>query len=144
MPTPGDERALAERPDILITGPGGLAVESPQEILADKAVAIVARPALKHRDLWDVWFLIDRHDARIDRDMVRRKLSDYGTTEVEAKARRRMEELMQASTARSFIDEMRRFLPANRVAEVTASGLHHAILAESGELIRRGVLPLTS
>jgi predicted nucleotidyltransferase component of viral defense system len=120
-----------------------LAVESPQEILADKAVAIVARSAMKHRDLWDVWFLTNRYDAHIDRETVRRKFADYGTTDVESKARNRLEELAQATTTKGFLDEMRRFLPAKRIAEVSSSGLHHAILAESGELIRRGVLPVT-
>jgi hypothetical protein len=32
-----------------------LAVESQNEILADKAVALTARETLKYRDVWDVW-----------------------------------------------------------------------------------------
>jgi len=117
-----------------------LAVESPNEILADKAVALTARPALKHRDLWDVWYLINKLDARIDRDMVQNKFADYGTADVEAKARVRLEELSQEATAKAFFVEMRRFLPEKRVAEITGLGLQHAILAESGNLIRRSIL----
>lgn len=118
-----------------------LAAESPNEILADKAVALTARAALKYRDVWDVWYLISRLDARIDRDMVRHKFVDYGTTDVETKAKGRLDQMTKPSTAKSFLEEMRRFLPAKRIAEMTDAGLHHAILAESGELIRRAVLP---
>jgi hypothetical protein len=36
---------------------------------------------------------------------------------------------------------MKRFLPAKRVAEMSHAGLQHVILAASGELIRRVVVP---
>lgn len=119
-----------------------LAVESPNEILADKAVALTARETLKYRDIWDVWDLTNRLNAKIDREVVQHKFADYGTTDVETKARRRLDKIAKESTAKSFLDEMKRFLPAKRVAEMTDAGLHHAILAESGELIRRAVLPV--
>jgi predicted nucleotidyltransferase component of viral defense system len=32
-------------------------VEKPKGILADKAVAVLARPYIKGRDFWDIWFL---------------------------------------------------------------------------------------
>lgn len=118
-----------------------LAVESPSEILADKAVALTARQALKYRDIWDVWDLTSRQDAKIDRDIVQHKFVDYGTKNIEAKARHRLEEIAKASTAKSFLDEMKRFLPAKRVAEMTDAGWHHTILAKSGDLIRCAVLP---
>ncbi|MEX0589802.1 MAG: nucleotidyl transferase AbiEii/AbiGii toxin family protein [Xanthobacteraceae bacterium] len=121
-----------------------LAVESTNEILADKAVALTAREALKYRDIWDAWYLTNRLNAQIDRDFIQRKFIDYGTTDVETKAKRRIEEIAMESTARSFLDEMKRFLPAKRVAEITDAGLHNAILAKSGELIGRGVLPASS
>jgi predicted nucleotidyltransferase component of viral defense system len=119
-----------------------LAVESPNEILAYKAVALTARETLKYRDIWDVWDLTNRLNAKIDREVVQHKFADYGTTDVETKARRRLDKIAKESTAKSFLDEMKRFLPAKRVAEMTDAGLHHAILAESGELIRRAVLPV--
>lgn len=119
-----------------------LAVESPNEILADKAVALTAREVLKYRDIWDVWFLANKLAAKSDRDIVRKKFIDYGTVDVNAKARRRLEELAKPSTAKSFLEEMKRFLPAKRVAEMTDAGLHHAILAESADLLRRTVLPV--
>ncbi len=91
-----------------------LTAESANEILADKAVA----------------------------DVVTRKFADYGTSDIEAKAKQRQEDLAKDSTAKSFLDEMRRFLPAKHVGEMSDAGLHRAILAASGELIERAVLPI--
>jgi predicted nucleotidyltransferase component of viral defense system len=120
-----------------------LAVESQNEILADKAVALTARETLKYRDVWDVWDLTNRLKAQTDRDVVQHKFADYGTVEVETKAKHRLDEFAKEATAKSFLEEMKRFLPAKRVAEITNAGLHHAILAESGDLIRRAVLPVS-
>ena len=114
-------------------------VESENEILADKAVALTAREVLKYRDIWDVWDLTDRLKTQVDREIVRRKFDDYGVADVEAKAKKRLDELSQNSTLQSFLDEMRRFLPAKRVAEIAQSGLHHTIMTTSADLIRRAI-----
>jgi hypothetical protein len=82
-----------------------LAVESPNEILADKAVALVAREVLKYRDVWDVWYLVNRLDARVDGNLVQRKFADYGTADIETRARRRREELGTESTAKAFLTD---------------------------------------
>jgi len=121
-----------------------LTVESANEILADKAVALTAREVLKYRDVWDIWYLVNKLNAQADRDIVSRKFADYGTSDIEAKARQRQEDLAKGSTAKSFLDEMRRFLPAKRVAEMSAAGLHQTILAASVELIKRAVVPVSS
>jgi predicted nucleotidyltransferase component of viral defense system len=117
-----------------------LRVESANEILADKAVALTAREVLKYRDVWDVWYLVNKLNAQADRDIVARKFADYGTSDAQRKAQQRREELLRSSTAKLFLDEMRRFLPAKRVAEMTDAGLHQAVLTASGELIERAVL----
>ena len=72
--------------------------------------------------------------------MVQHKFADYGTTDIETRARRRREELGTQSTAKAFLSEMKRFLPSKRVAELTEMGMHRAVLADSGDLIRRAVL----
>jgi predicted nucleotidyltransferase component of viral defense system len=128
--TPG----LAQVQDVI------LITESANEILADKAVALTARQTLKYRDVWDVWFLINRLNAEADRDIVTRKFADYGTSNVQTKAERRRDELAKDSTAKLFVDEMRRFLPARRVADISAAGLDQTILAASGELLKRVVI----
>jgi predicted nucleotidyltransferase component of viral defense system len=117
-----------------------LQVESANEILADKAVALTARDALKYRDVWDVWFLINKLSAEVGGDIVARKFADYGTSDIQARAKQRCGELAGDSTAKAFLDEMKRFLPAKRVAEISAAGLHKTILVASADLIRRAVL----
>jgi predicted nucleotidyltransferase component of viral defense system len=128
-------QGLVQMQDVILT------VESANEILADKAVALTARIALKYRDVWDVWYLINKLRAHADRDVVVRKFTDYGTSDVETKAKLRREELAQGATEKSFLDEMKRFLPAKRVAEMSDSGLHRTILAASRDLIDSAVLP---
>ena len=118
-----------------------LAVETPDEILADKAVALTARAALKFRDVWDAWFLHNTLDAKADREIVHKKFDDYGTSHPDAKAEKRLAELSEQSTANAFLAEMRRFLPARRVKQISDSGLDKSILAESGVLLRQSVLP---
>jgi predicted nucleotidyltransferase component of viral defense system len=132
--TPG----LVQVQDVILTA------ESADEILADKAVALTARPVMKYRDVWDIWFLVNRLNARVDRDIVTRKFVDYGTSDVHAKTRRRRDDLAKASTTKAFLDEMRRFLPAKRVAEMSDSGLHRTMLEASADLVKRAVLPLSA
>jgi len=129
-------QGLVQVQDVILTA------ESANEILADKAVALTAREVLKYRDVWDVWYLVKKLNAQADRDVVTRKFADYGTSDIEAKAKQRREDLAKDSTAKSFLDEMRRFLPAKRVGEMSDAGLHRTILAASGELIERAVLPI--
>ena len=47
-----------------------LNAETIHEILADKAVALTAREALKYRDVWDVWYLQNMLNAAVDREVV--------------------------------------------------------------------------
>ena len=132
--TPG----LVQVQDVILT------VETPNEILADKAVALTAREVLKFRDVWDVWFLQNKLDAKVDREVVRKKFADYGTSDMEAKAEKRLAELSSEATPNAFLSEMKRFLPAKRVAQLSETGLQHSILTESGDLLRRAVLPVSS
>jgi predicted nucleotidyltransferase component of viral defense system len=125
---------LVQMEDVILT------VESANEILADKAVALTARQALKYRDVWDVWYLTNKLNAQIERGMVANKFADYGASNVDAKARQRQEELTKASTAKAFLDEMTRFLPAKRISEISSAGLHKSILTASADLITHAVL----
>jgi predicted nucleotidyltransferase component of viral defense system len=128
---------LVQMQDVILT------VESTDEILADKAVALTARQAIKYRDVWDVWYLVNKFNAQANRDIVNRKFADYGTLDFETKAKRRLDELAEPSTAKMFLEEMRRFLPAKRVAEINATDLHQTILTANIDLIVRAVLPIS-
>ncbi len=118
-----------------------LNTETPHEILADKAVALTARTALKFRDVWDVWFLFNKLGATADREMVLKKFADYGTADVEATANARIEQLAKEDTAKAFYVEMKRFLPSARVAQISQMNLQRTMLAECADLIRKTALP---
>ncbi len=126
---------LVQVQDVILTA------ETIHEILADKAVALTARETLKYRDVWDVWYLQNLLNATVDREVVEKKFADYGSTETQEKAKKRVAELSKAATANAFLTEMKRFLPAKRVNQISQSGLHHSILAASIDLLRRAVLP---
>jgi predicted nucleotidyltransferase component of viral defense system len=117
-----------------------LNAETPNEILADKAVALTARAALKFRDVWDVWFLANKLGATPDREMVLKKFADYGTTDIAVKANARLDELAKDATATAFYAEMKRFLPSARVAQMSQMNLQRAMLSDSADLIRKTVV----
>lgn len=125
---------LVQIQDVILT------TKNANEILADKAVALTAREVLKYRDVWDVWYLTNRLSAQASRDIVLKKFVDYGTKDVNTKAKQRQEELMKTETAKAFLDEMKRFLPTKRVSEISETGLYRSILAASADLISRVVL----
>ncbi|RJP20358.1 MAG: nucleotidyl transferase AbiEii/AbiGii toxin family protein [Deltaproteobacteria bacterium] len=54
-----------------------LVVETPEEILSDKVRALLERPYLKGRDIYDVWHLRVRLRVPVVREMVERKFSCY-------------------------------------------------------------------
>ena len=54
-----------------------LVVETLAEILSDKVRALLERPYLKGRDIYDVWHLRKRLKVSVVRDVVERKLSCY-------------------------------------------------------------------
>lgn len=117
-----------------------LNVETENEILADKAVALTARSALKFRDVWDVWFLVNKLGATPDREMVGKKFADYGTSDIAAKAKARLDELAKDATATAFYAEMKRFLPSARVTQMSQMNLQRTMLSDSAELIRKTVV----
>jgi predicted nucleotidyltransferase component of viral defense system len=89
-------QGLVQIQDVILT------VESANEILADKAVALTARQALKYRDVWDVWYLVNKLNAQADRNIVTKKFADYGTPNVETKAEQRRDELARVRPQNRF------------------------------------------
>jgi predicted nucleotidyltransferase component of viral defense system len=117
-----------------------LNAETPNEILADKAIALTARTVLKFRDVWDVWFLVNKLGATPDREMALKKFADYGTADIATKANARLDELAKDATATAFYAEMKRFLPSGRVAQMSQMNLQRTILSDSADLIRKTVV----
>ena len=129
--TVGATPGLVQIQDVILNA------ETPNEILADKAVALTARAALKFRDVWDVWFLVNKLGAAPDREMVLKKFADYGTLDIAVKVNARLNELRKDATATAFYAEMRRFLPSARIAQMSQMNLQRAMLSDSADLVRK-------
>jgi len=82
-------------------------VESKEEILCDKMVALLGRDYIKGRDLWDVYFLVQERDVSVEWELVLKKLEDYGLEDIKAEvALKRCKE----KGAEVLDNEMKRFL----------------------------------
>jgi predicted nucleotidyltransferase component of viral defense system len=112
-----------------------IATETPTEILADKIVALVARPYLKARDVWDIKFLLDRQTVP-DFKLVRKKLLDYGwTTETfKSQMNEKIELLAQPDTTNHFYTEMSRFVDATVLPQLKNPSMANMFLRKSIEL----------
>jgi predicted nucleotidyltransferase component of viral defense system len=160
-PTPRAPKSLAKiefanvpshdyKPSVVRTTPGLVQIqdvilnaETPREILADKVVALTARTVLKFRDVWDIWYLINKLGATPDRETVRQKFADYGISGAVMKASTRVAELGKDATATAFYTEMKRFLPSARIAQMSQMNLQRTMLSDSADLIVETVLPET-
>ncbi|BDD87682.1 nucleotidyl transferase AbiEii/AbiGii toxin family protein [Desulfofustis limnaeus] len=96
-----------------------LQVESREEILADKMIALALRPnRLKNRDLWDIVWLKQRGIA-LPTELIKKKLMDRDIAPsifVEA-LHTRLDDLYRPQSPARFIQELRRFLTPKVVAE---------------------------
>ena len=90
-----------------------LQVQSREEILADKWVALALRPnRIMYRDLWDILWL-NRHDVPLETTLVFQKLDDrkVNRSEFSAPLLSRVDELENnPQHQRLFQQEMERFL----------------------------------
>lgn len=99
-----------------------LHASSEREILADKVIAVVGRPYLKARDIWDIKWLLDRRND-LNTDWVRAKAGDYHLVHGDdvrpflETLTARASELAKPDTRKKFHDEMSRFL-AKREADI--------------------------
>lgn len=112
-----------------------IATETPTEILADKIVALVARPYLKARDVWDIKFLLDRQTVP-NFKLVQKKLSDYGWTAEAFKSQmnEKIKLLAQPDTANHFYTEMSRFVDATVLPQLKNPSMANMFLRKSIEL----------
>ncbi|MFO7801983.1 MAG: nucleotidyl transferase AbiEii/AbiGii toxin family protein [Desulfovermiculus sp.] len=97
-----------------------LLVESIQEIMADKIVALAARKWLKYRDVWDLKQLTDRGTSP-DLTMIRSKVEDYKIPwEQFAQGLDQAQSTLRSSKAQSdFIAEMSRFVSMTMANQLT-------------------------
>jgi len=119
-----------------------MVVETLEEILSDKVRALLERPYLKGRDLYDVWHLRERLQVRIDRNVIERKLSCY----VAPFKLRRTPEWFQTAGSDLYValeNDLNRFLPPEFMSVCRADGYRQFLDAVKGlfvELCEAGVV----
>ena len=85
-------------------------VETREEIMADKLVALVDCPRLRHRDIWDLLWL-HQQNTETAAELVRHKLVDYQVEHYATKVDQLIERLPDIIRGKEFKDQMARFLP---------------------------------
>jgi predicted nucleotidyltransferase component of viral defense system len=99
-----------------------LVAETVPEILSDKVRALLERQYLKGRDLYDVWLLRRHAAARLDRELVERKVRCYAWPFRAA----RSDYFLQSSSAPALQDaldqDLSRFLPPEVLEVHRANG----------------------
>jgi predicted nucleotidyltransferase component of viral defense system len=96
-----------------------LQVESREEILADKWVALAFRPnRIQYRDLWDILWL-ERQGVKLAPELVLQKVNDRHHTPrgFADNLSQRLPALNNPSHERAFRQEMARFLPQTAVRD---------------------------
>ncbi|ARE81378.1 nucleotidyl transferase AbiEii/AbiGii toxin family protein [Campylobacter helveticus] len=101
--------AIANNYEALISKRIFVQVESKEEILADKIIALSQRPYLKFRDLWDIEWLINQ-GIKINNELVKLKIKDYSCNNFKEALEKRKEELNNPMLENDFLVEMSRFL----------------------------------
>ena len=120
-------------------------METLDEVMADKLVSLVNNQRyIRHRDIWDLAWLAQQ-DAKVEVDLVRRKLEDYGVEHYLEKAGQRQAQLADIVQSRPFLDEMLRFLPQAVLERTLYKAKFSTYLANTvAELIDRVVQQLDS
>lgn len=89
-------------------------VETLEEILADKIIAVAGRPYFKARDFWDIKWLVDQK-VPLNPELVALKIKDYGIESFEQHIHGRLMSLQEKEIKNLFKKEMIRFLDPNHM-----------------------------
>ena len=114
-----------------------LQVQSREEVLADKFVALAFRNRVKNRDLWDILWL-QRQGVKLPVHLLADKVNDHlrDVNSFIAELQKRTHQLKQNEQMRqNFIFEMRRFLPISLVDSTIENPNFWTVLTDS---IQRG------
>ena len=104
--------------------------ESKEEILADKIIALGARPYIKQRDLWDIHMLAQA-GVSLQIELVRWKIKDYflDRTNFVQSLHSRIKQLGDQATIGAFQKEMSRFLEGPHRAIIQNASVVHQMLS---------------
>jgi predicted nucleotidyltransferase component of viral defense system len=117
--------------------------ETDEEILSDKIRALFERKYLKGRDIFDIWWLVDRKGVKVGWPMVQRKLSMYQARFTPA---RRGDYFQTKEANAAMIDalesDLARFIPQNILSvyrKESFRSLIHAVEKVTRELWDEGM-----
>jgi predicted nucleotidyltransferase component of viral defense system len=150
VPSHNRRPALLLQPYGVDLGTSGLIiqVQSREEILADKLLALGFRPnRIKNRDLWDIVWL-RQQGVELPTELIPRKIADHHRRRGEfvSNLQARLAALRaEASLRHSFAEEMTRFLPSRVAAETVSRPEFWTILVETvGAEVERAISPMTT
>ena len=107
-----------------------IAVESLDEIMADKLVSLAASEHVRHRDIWDLAWL-QQQGAVIQPDLVESKIDDYSVSRFPDLVDNIIEKCPSIIDGGSFQNQMRRFLPVDIYERTLDRDRHREALASS-------------
>lgn len=116
-----------------------LNVESKEEILADKIIALARRKYLRYRDIWDIKFLKDEN-IKINSTLIKQKIIDYNILSFESKLKEKILNFKNAHI-KDFYLEMSRFLESDLLDKVKIANYYDDIIKCLEEVYREVKLP---
>jgi len=108
-------QALKRNYELLPDGYGDvlIMVESLEEIMADKLVALVScQRYVRYRDIWDLHWL-NQQGVKFNKKFVLTKIKDYKETDYAKNLDKTIIQLNEIIYSKAFKDEMTRFLPSD-------------------------------
>lgn len=111
---------ISENYTVLTTSPLIIGVQSMDEIMADKLLALPAsEKVIRYRDLWDLHWLSLRK-MRPNIDLIRKKVRDYGVSNYPEKRLRCIQNLPEMIESADFRNQMSRFLKQETISNTIA------------------------
>lgn len=110
-----------------------LNVESKEEILADKVIAVAGREYFKARDFWDIKYLIDDR-VQFNPSLVYKKIKDYHIENFQEKFFNKLALLKEEKTRNLFQKEMERFLDADMISFMKDPSVVQSIFKATEEI----------
>ncbi|MBN1106978.1 MAG: nucleotidyl transferase AbiEii/AbiGii toxin family protein [Deltaproteobacteria bacterium] len=117
--------------------------ETPEELLSDKIRALLERKYLKGRDIFDIWWIVDRMGVQVRWPVVRAKLAMYQTRFTLARKGDYFQ-TEEAATAmiRALDSDLGRFIPQNIISVYQKDNFRpfiHAVKEVTRELWDQGM-----
>jgi len=111
---------------------------SAEELLAEKVGAVLGRPYLKGRDIFDLWYLAEVIKAPLDFSLIKKKLLDYDVPWSKSYFKRKYNEITRVDLS----GEMSRFLP-QRYRQQLAPNDYEIVRSEALQIMEQVSLMLS-